>query len=210
MPAEFIPFNRTAFCELIYNSPSGVKENTLWFKYLAIGDLSEAILSDLGQGLALWWADNLVSVVSDEVTLARVEVTDMTSSISSSGLFVAGIDGENVANISPANVSMCTSFRTELRGRSFRGRNYFYGLTESGVNGDFVELSTASIILGAYLVLQDAIDAHVGGSTWQWVVASKFSEGLPRETGLTTPVTTVLQIDNIIDDMGKRLLGRGE
>ena len=55
--------------------------------------------------------------------------------------------------------------------------------------------------------------ATVAGYTW--VVASRFSgvdaEGdpIPRAAGITTPITTVLIVDNLVDSQRRRLSGRG-
>jgi hypothetical protein len=107
---------------------------------------------------------------------------------------------------------MSVSFRTESRGRSFRGRNYIVGLTEDQVTGnDF-----ASGITGLFQAVYELLLDFGQDIAWAWVVASRFSgvdpvthDPIPRTTGIATVVTAVTVVDNFVDSQRRRLTTRG-
>lgn len=112
----------------------------------------------------------------------------------------------------PGNVTMSVSFRTALRGRSFRGRNYVAGLTEDQVAGN-IFISTLS---ASWKAAYEAIAAAIASTGWTWVVVSRFSgvdavtkEPIPRAAGVTTPVLSVIVVDDFVDSQRRRLAGRG-
>jgi hypothetical protein len=120
--------------------------------------------------------------------------------------------GTSTPNIYALGSTFVVSFRTDLRGRSFRGRNYVIGLTEDMVDGNSLEAGVSEPWRLAY--------AHLGTLVadidWTWVVVSRFSgvsgsppEPTPRVAGVTTPITSVVVVDQFIDSQRRRLSGRG-
>lgn len=102
--------------------------------------------------------------------------------------------------LNPNNVAACLSLRTGLRGRSFRGRQYIGGQLETNNIGDVINPDYIADALDVFGELQDAM--LTGGFTW--VVASRYSGGAPRITGVTTPITEIRMNDRI-DTQRRRL-----
>jgi hypothetical protein len=188
-------------------------ENTLYFENRGSFDLAAMLV--LTNALEAWWQDNLAPITSDTVTLKELVVTDLTSATAPSLVTPAltGNSGTHSINSMPNNVSLCVSFRTSARWRSFRGRNYFAGLCEDQVDGNTVNSATVT-------ALQDAYNLLVGSGTfsanWTWSVVSRFSgmsgtppRPTPRAAGVITPITSARVVDPIIDSMRRRLPGRG-
>lgn len=188
-------------------------ENTLTFRLGAT--LTPSNLLTLCNDIEAWWIANYAPLTSGANSLVEVVATDLTTatgpSISVSP--VGGDPGGVAGDFLPMNASLAVSFRTALRGRSFRGRNYFVGLADSNVAGNTVEAGLVAAIQDAYELL-----LPVGGTftdDWIWVVASRFSgvdvdgHPIPRAAGLTTPITSVVIVDPTVDSARRRLPGRG-
>ena len=209
----FVPVANTAEAELRYLMDGQQIENTLYFELPSA--IAPADLLSLGGDLIAWWGDNYAPQSSTSLQLVEVACTDLTTSTSavvSSTPAVAAF-GEVSSGFLPMNDSLAVSFRTNQRGRSFRGRNYFAGLCESQVDGNDVSLVTADAIKAAYEQLLPA--GGIFTSDWVWVVVSRFSgvdtdhKPIPRVAGVTTTVTSVVSVDRTIDSMRRRLPGRG-
>lgn len=154
------------------------------------------------------WGD-LRLIFSPDVALTEIVLTDLSTQ-NAPGRSLAISPAEGGTNVSagealPNNVSLCVSFRTNLRGRSFRGRNYLPPLPEQLVDGNTVLPATVAAIVDAY----EAFLAGVTGVGLTWVVVSRFSNGAPRVTGLATEVTSVIVTDPTVDSQRRRLPGRG-
>lgn len=187
-------------------------ENTLWFDFGVSPDL--AGLNTLADDLIAWWGASYAPLVSSGVQLREVVCTDQ-SSPTGPQVTVApavGLFGANTSPPKPSNVSVTVSFRTALRGRSYRGRNYIVGLTNDTMTLNTLNVGFIGDAIDAYAAL---LPAGAAGITPQWVVASRFSgvdaqhHAIPRVTGIATPIETVTIVDAIVDSQRRRLPGRG-
>jgi hypothetical protein len=188
-------------------------ENTLYFNRAAGWDTTS--LTTLGDSIISWWAESYSTQAGIALELKEVTCTDLTTSTSPAVTVVpavATLGDINNASL-PNNVSIAVSFRTALRGRSFRGRNYFAGLCENQVIDNEVGPTVVSAIRLIYLgLLEVASDSEA-----QWVVVSRFSgidpvtkKPIPRETGISTPINAVVIVDPVVDSMRRRLPKRGK
>lgn len=205
----FVPVPDTAQVELIYDTPAGSAENTLWFHYEGAGDITEFALSTLAGQIAEWFVTEVLNLVCDEITLREVVATDMSSEIAESGSSPVDAVGTRADAVQPQNVTMAVSFRTPNRGRSFRGRNYVIGLGEGQVTNDIVGATFVTAWVDGYATIPDYIPVVLGVPQWNWVIASRRSEGAPRTTGIFTSVTAVQVTDDFVDSQRRRLSGRG-
>jgi len=164
--------------------------------------------------LANWWGTDYANFVAASVDLVEVYATDLTSVSGPTVSYVppSTISGSLALEAEPNNVSLCVSFRTGSRGRSFRGRNYVVGLTEPALVLSTVQPSTVTAILAAYNQL-----LSIGtGTGWTWDVVSRYSgvdpttgKPIPRAAGIRTPITSVVVVDPVVDSQRRRLPGRG-
>lgn len=208
----FVPVPDTALVEIREQANGQQVENTLWFTFPDPPDADA--LATLCNQLFTWWVTNLQPLKSSAVQLREIVATSMDSASAPVAAFSPPTltIGGNTPNIVPNNVTMSVSFRTSSRGRSFRGRNYIIGLTEDQIAGNQVVAGVTGTWQAAYEEL--LASASTAGSIW--VVASRFSgvdpvthDPIPRATGITTPVTSVIVVDDNIDSARRRLTGRG-
>lgn len=201
----FVPVANTVMAEIRMSQDFQNVENTLYFEFAtppAIGDLV-----DLSSDLQAWWIANYGPLAHNGVTLREIFLTDLTSSSGPTftrvppSLTVGGVGGEALPN----NVTCSVSFRTGSRGRSFRGRNYFVGLADSQVAHNTLASGFVTALIDAYEALAPAITSV----DVTWVVVSRFSGGVERAAGVTTPILTVSVVDDTVDSMRTRLPGRG-
>jgi len=207
----FVPVENTVLVELRYDYLLQKVENTLWF----LGDSAPdpASMTTLGEEIIGWWDGGLRTLQNSGVQLREVVVTDMTSAVGPQVTVTTGLplSASVTEEPIPSSNSLVVSFRTVNRGRSFRGRNYFVGLSRTQIDGNVVIGGFMDSLKLAYEGLPSV--ATVAGYTW--VVASRFSgvdgdgDPIPRVAGITTPITTVLIVDNLVDSQRRRLSGRG-
>lgn len=187
-------------------------ENTLWFEF-GTPPLA-ADLTALGDILLTWWGTNIGPLASQGLQVREVVCTSMHSAVAPQATSTpsGALTGGSVNEIMPNNVSMTVSFRTGLRGRSFRGRNYVTGLTIDQVTGNQIIPAVVADFIAAY----EALGTAISGSGWTWIVASRFSgvdpttkKPIPRAAGVTEPVIAVVVVDAFVDSQRRRLPTRG-
>lgn len=200
----FIPVPNTVHAELVFNQQGQVVENNLYF-YCAV-DPTVEMMADLADILADWWHTHVATVTANSTALTTIKVTSLEQA------FAPGIEtplnppDPGLVNSPglPNNATLVTTFVTGLRGRSFRGRNYFIGLAEGMVVGNVVDALQVTNINAGYENLLLAL----AGTDWSWVVVSRYSDKQPRDIGVVTDVVTT-KSDGIIDSQRRRLPGRG-
>lgn len=208
----FVPVANTVEVELRMLLDSQHIENTLYFNMGGAPDPDQ--MNDLGNALITWWEDQYSTQASTSLELREVVVTSLQSATAPQISVAPAVSafGDLSSPVLPSNVSLCLSLRTASRGRSFRGRNYFAGLTESQVSGNTVSDPTVDALIDIYDLLR-VTPVHDSG---EHCVVSRFSgvdpvthRPIPRVAGINTLVTSVIVVDKTIDSMRRRLPGRG-
>lgn len=209
----FLAVENCILSELRYTANGQKVENTLWFEDSDPPTVERiGVLNDL---LFDWWETNVAPLQSEGVELREIYSSDQSSPTGPVGTLVPAEPafGTNTPNIEPGSVTMAVSFRTAMRGRSFRGRNYVIGLTEDQVTGNDFAAGVVASWQAAYALLIPAALAE----GFRWVVVSRFSgidpdtgDPILRELGLHTPVVAVSVTDNFVDSQRRRLTTRGQ
>lgn len=209
----FVPVANTALFEFRYLLDLQHIENTLYFE--SAGAITPGDLTALINAMETFWIAEFKPLIPVNVELVEMVATDLTTSTSSQvtqppvSTQVGGVNDPSLPN----NVTISVSFRTALRGRSFRGRNYWPALWETGVVKNTLQDTIVTAIQDAYTALIS--DAGVSGAGFTWVVVSRFSgidgngDPIPRVAGITTPVISCTIVDPTIDSARRRLPGRG-
>jgi hypothetical protein len=171
--------------------------------------IAPTVLQNLVDGLAEWWYTYARPLTSSLTVLREVYARDLTFYGAKTAVSYnhAGSAGTlTTGPVFPANCAFSVSFRTALRGRANRGRNYWLGFGDYQRSGPS-ELSTTYVnqLIGLYERLLP------GGSNdptpFIWSVLSRQLDGVPG--GRAIPITAVIAVDNYIDSQRRRLPGRG-
>lgn len=182
-------------------------ENTLYVR--STSAWTPLTLQDAATSVSTWWAGSVLPLLSNNYVYRETYAVDLTTVASPTatetpvGTQVGGTSGDPL----PGNVSLCVSFRTASRGRSFRGRNYVCGLVEPNVSGNTISPTWSESVVLAYQLL--AVPDEIFPPAFTWGVVSRFTNNQPRSSGVFTPITQVLVVDNFVDSQRRRLPGRG-
>lgn len=159
-------------------------------------------LLDIAQVFADWWSAQFNNSLSQDIALTAVTALNLDVANGEKQTLVISppVDGDSPNPAVPNNVAIVASFGTGLTGRSYRGRAYHAGLTENTVTGNEISSALASLLIGYYGVLQTDLAAENA----LLVVASFYSGGLPRATGVATEVESV-SMNLRVDTQRRRL-----
>jgi hypothetical protein len=209
----FVPVPFTVLAEIRQQQDGQLVENTLYFRSDSAWTAASA--TAMANDLVTWWAVNMAPLVSSSVLLREIVLTDLASQtgFQVTATPAALTTGAAGSEQTPNHTSIAISFRTEQRGRSFRGRNYIIGLHDAIVDKNIVVESALDDFVAAY----QALFTPTSTNACTWVVVSRFSgvdpvtdKPIPRAVGLTTPVTSVLFADNVVDTQSRRGPKRGK
>lgn len=202
----FVPVPDAALVTVRYSLFAQTVVNSLWFG--KTGGFSGTDLSELAEAVFDWAEARLIPIMSQDVELLSVEARDMSSASAPVVEFFppASVPGAVGAASMPGGTAWTISFKTGLAGRSFRGRNYLFGFAEGDVTGNQISAAWAASALAAYVNLNADVNTAVAATH---VVASRYSNGSPRVTGITTAVETYGFVDLFLDSQRRRLTGRG-
>jgi hypothetical protein len=166
-------------------------------------------LQTIADLVADWWYTGLRTASTNVLSLVEVYARDLTSESAPTytSLYHAGAAGTGGTNVKvPQNVAFCVSFRTALRGRANRGRNYVpvtsYNYFDSPGK---VSSATAAGWVGHYQKL-------LAGGSYDptpavWCVLSRQLNGVIQ--GRAVPIQAVVAADLNLDSQRRRLPGRG-
>jgi len=203
----FIPVPNTAQVEVVARIGAETVQNVLHYSG---GDNTDPIaLTNLAGAINLLWETHVAPLISNRVVGSVVSAIDLSTQFGAGvevlSTWSGGIDNA-VDEALPNNVALAFKKSTGLRGRSFRGRIYHYGLTESQVALNTVDTTVRANLEVAYNQL---ITVTAGSVDWTMQVVSRYSEGAPRATGIATPVIDIASVDGVVDTQRRRLPGRG-
>lgn len=200
----FVPVPNVVQVNLIWSWLSQECQNVWYYEYAAEPTTEE--MQALATELAPLINTNLLGVFSDTCSLTTIRVRNLTSEFAPGLDSVVGLPvvGDVAGNSMPTEVAACVSHLTALRGRSFRGRSYLPGLSETYVNGNTLDSGyRTQVVTGMGIIMAAIAD---GGP--DMVVVSRIEDGAPRVTGVTTPITS-FRCDAVPDSQRRRKPGYG-
>lgn len=178
---------------------------TLWFEAETSFDVTSLIA--LSDAIIAWATDNLMPLLAEQLVFNAVRATAQDSSTAPS-VYVPVVPpvGGGVAGATEApQVAVVASLRTDLRGRSYRGRNYIPGIPGAILETPgVITVIAAGQFAAAYELLSEVEDA----TSTTHVVVSHYNAGGARPVGVTTPVTEYV-VDQPLDTQRRRSVGRG-
>jgi len=203
---DFIPADNTVKVALYFDTAGGKAMNVLHF--VKPDTWSESDCRNFHTAVSAAWNTYMSPLQANTIVCNRIVVSDIESenSFEYDAAPPDDLTGGNSSPVMPGNVTIATKFGTGHSGRSYRGRAYFVGLTESGVVGDQAAAGVADDINSAWTDFAGAL--HDGDLEASLAIVSYCNEGAWRTSAAVTPVTA-FTTENTIDSMRTRLAGRG-
>lgn len=168
--------------------------------------IATANLTALATVFKDWWFNTERANRSTALSLVQVVATDIRVA---GGLQTAVVNAPPVAgtiagSAAPNNVAACLSLRTGFSGRSNRGRKYYGGIVAADVADNDLGTTRVTNMLTSALTLRTNITTAGG----EWVVASFFTLGAPRVTGVSKAISGFI-MDFRVDTQRRRLPNEG-
>lgn len=206
MTLPYIPFANCA--EVVVSGNVASQLNILTFGVRKGDAFVAGDLDTIATAFEDWIHTELFPLLSSATTIDTIKVTDLTT-VSSPVLvhsITSPIVGGGSANAVPSNMAVVVSFATPNRGRSFRGRNYVFGVPLSTLsNQDTVATTAISAFNAAYAALATT---YLGAVGFDHVVLSRFNDKTRRTTGVATRVNAYITRAPI-GTQRRRVQGRG-
>jgi len=205
MEDPMVAINDLAELNILIDTPSGREENVLGFKATATTATLDGLAADFQANfLAQWMATS-----SNAVTCSRLDVVDVWPGTAATVVHTVSpaqagaISGE----LLPPQSAAVFSYRTPLKGRSFRGRS-FHGQHCEVQQNDGVWTATP---LAAWDTLFDNYLARYGIADpvahWRACVISRFNAGVKRVAPIGTFITDI-SVEPFVFSMRRRAQGR--
>lgn len=168
--------------------------------------------TDMIQWASQWitaWKSNVRGGSPTSLAINAVEVADLSPTPKATILEPGGSSniGTAASPAMPTSVTPCVSLRTDIRGRSFRGRVYHVGMTEAQIIQDSIDAGFIATLESFYNTLR-VLTASTSGNVANLVILSYYHLGALRGSPVATQVTSV-QCDPFVDNQRRRLAGRG-
>jgi len=200
----FLPF--IPFADCIDTVFKFTQQSVPWFVTMGFKSavpVSPAILANLYGVLDSWMTSDGETLISGNCSIDGVKLTDLTTSTGPtySNVFTATA-GTRAGSVVPAQTSMVVSFATGLRGRSYRGRNYWSGRVAT--DQQTVTTWTSTVVAEFHSKYLD-LTAAAGAAGFTLCVLSRQNGGVRRTVGVATPVTSIT-VRGAIGTQRKRLL----
>lgn len=209
----FVPVADTAHVLIRGSDVGNAAYNDLYFTQA--GGWSPLNLTDVATAIRDWWEASVLPSLSDQYTLIDVVATDISTQFGFQATVSSGGVGGVATEQAPNAIAACISFRTGIRGRSFRGRNYIPAIPNAAIDVNILDAGFLTVMQTSYAELLPGGGIFPGGVPL-WVVVSRFSgvdpvthDPIPRVAGITTQIVSVGFSDNIVDSMDTRKPGRG-
>lgn len=162
--------------------------------------------ASLADTLATSWVSNVMASLSNDLRLSHIDWTILTSQTSPAGRTgEAGVSGSINSPSEAANVALVYTLRTELRGRSYRGRIYLAGIPQSQ-RADAVTASIGwadGLASGFTLLMADMVAER------SKVVVVSYQHNKVITNPAHVQDVTSFTTDYYFDSQRRRLQGRG-
>jgi len=200
----FVP--AAGICEVFIEHNLNDKSGLGWVLHYekSSGAWGPELFADLGAQLKAWWNTSIKPLVGAHCALTRIRMRDITTANSPIGDYSDGLPIVGTGSGSPPsnNVAWSIKKNSGLAGRSYRGRVYMLGMTESVITGNLIDTGWGLNVIAAF---NDALLLVGGDSDYGMVVVSKYSGGSPRVNGLATDVISFSAADYRVDTRRDRL-----
>lgn len=178
-------------------------ENVLHFQLPTADPWTLTDLEDLAAAVTAAWVNNFLGLQGGNYVLQQVVCTNLAAE--SGPQYVGELDppvaGSATGEMLPNSNALCYTLYTALIGRSFRGRMYLCGITESQVNGNNLTAGAQA----AFTTAGQDFRSDMLAASFVPGVVSRWNAGVLRPDGIFTPITSWALRDGQIDSQRRRM-----
>jgi hypothetical protein len=196
----FIPAAETWRVAIQYTNSQGNTAYNIMYVKDDLADNSPARGTQLATIFENWAQTVWETLAVTEWAMTNVQCRYMDTEFNTFINYDMNVPGAVVGDALPSTVTIAISFRTNLSGRSFRGRAYHVGLGDGTFNGDLIDLGQRTVLINGYETLRSDLLAD----DFRLAIASFVSEGAPRAAALVTPVEFITITDLVADQQRRR------
>lgn len=176
MPALVIPRTFLITC-------SGTNQGTPWANVFGFSPndpdvvLSQADVDEIANDFRAFYVA-INGLISDDWLLSSVQLADVRTATSPSWeASISSLAGGSTVDALSPQTAMVASHRTGLRGKSYSGRTYLSGFTESSNTPDGgIDSTSRTTVVNAFDALDDNLAGLVGAPGNRAVVSRKLLE----------------------------------
>lgn len=192
-PPVYVPFIDGLEAEFIYVLDGQIVTNRLWFYNVSGNDATTAGAAVAG-GLATWATDELLPLLSQDITLAEIDVHDASLPYPSICAFATvGTGGLVASEASSANVAVKCAFKTENPPGRELGWVFVPGVPEEAISLNTVDPVYAVALKEAFVVLLDVFSLF----EYRWSAVSRFSGGAARAAAVPYRIDHTRVLPNV-------------
>lgn len=171
-PTVLVPFPFGAQAEFVHTLGGKVCTNRVWlYNVASVND--QALMDATAQAAADWWVANIMPLLSGDLELVLVRVSDWTDPLSPIvGAVFPNVFGGVASPAQSANVAIRIAFRWPLQLHHRVNSNFLAGIPESVVDVNNVDVTYAVALFDAYVHLIDDVRDWGAPDTWIWVCVS--------------------------------------
>lgn len=199
----FIPVPAVARVEILFTRDNQIVENVFHYKFTSVPVVAD--LSALASALDTIITANWLGSLPGNCSYTGIRVTALDTATAPQFFLAKSPTVPGVASGAslPNNVTIAVKLLTSLRGRSFRGRIYWPGLSSGMVSSDNILSASLTTMLAAVTAMLGPVPSS--GNTARMTVVSYITNRVHRSTGLDSQVVTVTSTDSVLDSMRNRL-----
>jgi hypothetical protein len=133
------------------------------------------------------------------------QVVDVRPGTSPLGQQLLDYTGDDATDAMPPNDALCVTLRTDVKGRTGRGRMYLCGWTEVVANGGYWEADAQAAADAMAASLLSNFGPTAGGP-YTWGVISRFEFKVKRDIPAFTPINSYT-VHNEVRSLRRRAIG---
>lgn len=195
---------------VVYNTPAGIAQNNFGFvNILADAGGLASLASKFTTAMVKNTSGGLLYEQVDDNFVTEVDVEDVKPGTAATYVYTfSAVSGRLAGDPVPAQIAAVLSLRTDLKGRSYRGRVYLPGISELDV--DMKSFNAGAITAFSTIATQLLAVFGPAGSDTQWrlAVISRWNNKVKRATPVATQVTSIA-VDTIPFSQRRRVFGVG-
>jgi hypothetical protein len=209
----WVPAPNTLQVEMTYGSYGGVMQNVYHVQGTGSVTDIDLLANKVLDAVIAWDGAHLKQWRYADSSLFKVVVRDIGQESGPAWERALVVYGTNAGAMLPDSVTVAVKWVTGRSGRSYRGRTYHCGLTDTMRQHDDLAPAALTGLTAAYNALIPAMSGldilGTGLTSAALVVVSASHNKAARATAEITPITAAVFADGHLDSQRRRLAGRG-